>query len=800
MKHIFAIAVALGALWPLAARAQVGVGTATPDAKSALDIRATDKGLLIPRLTAAQRAAITSPPQGLMVYQTDGSASGGAQTGFWYYVGTGGWVYLDAASGTLTLPYSGTANTSSPVLSITNTGTGGGLVGTATSGAGITAASTSGPALAASKNVGQTGRLISLVSPLNTNDSTAAYIYSGGERPTLRAVNTALSPQAAIRGVKQVAAADGAGVEGLVTSGASGNAAGVRGLDNSGSGGTAGVLGRTAGGYGVLGLATASGGYGVTGTATDAYGVSGGSTSGDGVHGASTSGAGVSGTSSSDAGVKGTSTSAAGVQGTSSANSTATGGVVGTNNAGGSAVGVLGTTTTGYGVRGTASASGGYGVSGVATDSYGVRGVSTSGAGVQGTSTSGSGVVGTTGAGNSGGLAGVVGTNSNSSGIGVLGQTASGYGVRGEATGTSGYGVTGVASNTNGIGVLGSATGGASGVTGQATGTGRAGYFVQNNSSYTGNAVDVAHSGSGYGLHVSSPNQTAYFENTSITGTGNAVVVQSRNNGYAMNVRDGGVLLTSPGNGSQIEGVLFPSQLYLGYTNATQSQPGTFITYDGARFRADNASQIGPGQLGKTAIFAEQTQSTATNFAGIFFGNLFVSGTLSVSGAKAFQIDHPLDPENKFLFHSCVESPDMMNIYNGNAKLDAQGRATVELPSYFEALNQDFRYQLTSVGAPGPNLYVAERVHGNQFRIAGGTPGAEVSWQVTGIRHDANANQHRLVPEVAKSPEQRGHYLTPEAFGLPASRGMSAASGNTSLAGLATPGMHCEKTGPRVGF
>ena len=38
------------------ARAQVGIGTATPDAKAALDIRATDRGLLIPRLTAAQRS------------------------------------------------------------------------------------------------------------------------------------------------------------------------------------------------------------------------------------------------------------------------------------------------------------------------------------------------------------------------------------------------------------------------------------------------------------------------------------------------------------------------------------------------------------------------------------------------------------------------------------------------------------------------------------------------------------------------------------------------------------------------
>ncbi|MBF9222693.1 hypothetical protein [Hymenobacter ruricola] len=78
----------------------VGIGTTAPDAKSALDIRASDRGLLIPRLTAAQRTAITSPPQGLMVYQTDGTPGGGLQTGFWYYAGTpAAWVFLNPAGG-----------------------------------------------------------------------------------------------------------------------------------------------------------------------------------------------------------------------------------------------------------------------------------------------------------------------------------------------------------------------------------------------------------------------------------------------------------------------------------------------------------------------------------------------------------------------------------------------------------------------------------------------------------------------------------------------------------------------------
>ena len=43
---------------------------------------------------------------------------------------------------------------------------------------------------------------------------------------------------------------------------------------------------------------------------------------------------------------------------------------------------------------------------------------------------------------------------------------------------------------------------------------------------------------------------------------------------------------------------------------------------------------------------------------------------------KPFVIDHPLDPANKYLYHASVESPDVMNIYNGNVVTDANGRAT----------------------------------------------------------------------------------------------------------------------------
>ncbi len=146
--------------------------------------------------------------------------------------------------------------------------------------------------------------------------------------------------------------------------------------------------------------------------------------------------------------------------------------------------------------------------------------------------------------------------------------------------------------------------------------------------------------------------------------------------------------------------------------------------------------------------------------AGQFGGNVRIDGDLAVGGTLfkaggSFKIDHPLDPENKYLSHSFVESPDMMNVYNGNVTLDENGRVTVRVPEYFEALNRDFRYQLTAIGAPGPNLYITEKISDNCFKIAGGKPGMEISWQVTGIRHDPYAVANRIAVEEVKPTEER---------------------------------------------
>ncbi len=151
--------------------------------------------------------------------------------------------------------------------------------------------------------------------------------------------------------------------------------------------------------------------------------------------------------------------------------------------------------------------------------------------------------------------------------------------------------------------------------------------------------------------------------------------------------------------------------------------------------------------------------SATTNYAGYFSGNVNVTGTLS-KGGGAFRIDHPLDPENKYLQHSFVESPDMMNIYNGNVSTDNKGFATVEMPSYFDALNRDFRYQLTVIGQFAQAI-VAQEISSGRFVIQTDKPDVKVSWQVTGIRHDKWANANRIQVELDKPTDQRGKYIHP---------------------------------------
>jgi alpha-tubulin suppressor-like RCC1 family protein len=154
---------------------------------------------------------------------------------------------------------------------------------------------------------------------------------------------------------------------------------------------------------------------------------------------------------------------------------------------------------------------------------------------------------------------------------------------------------------------------------------------------------------------------------------------------------------------------------------------------------------------------------------------LTVSGSLAKAGGS-FKIDHPLDPKNKILYHSFVESPDMMNIYNGEVTTDDNGYAVITMPDYFEALNRDFRYQLTVIDdADQPEVVVWAKVvrrigadGSNRFSIRSSRGNTIVSWQVTGIRHDAWAEKNRIPNSVDKVGDEKGKYLHPDAFNEPA--------------------------------
>ena len=193
---------------------------------------------------------------------------------------------------------------------------------------------------------------------------------------------------------------------------------------------------------------------------------------------------------------------------------------------------------------------------------------------------------------------------------------------------------------------------------------------------------------------------------------------------------------------------------------------------DGIRAYANTSSGLSYAALyalnngTSPAIYASST----AGMAGYFDGPVTVTGLLT-KAVGGFKIDHPLAPANKYLNHSFVESPEMKNVYDGVVVLDASGEAWVQLPEWFETLNRDFRYQLTCIGEFAP-VYIRQKIAGNRFKIAGGSVGMEVSWQVTGIRQDVWANAHRLTVEENKASEEQGKYLHPKEYNQPNSMGI----------------------------
>lgn len=347
----------------------------------------------------------------------------------------------------------------------------------------------------------------------------------------------------------------------------------------------------------------------------------------------------------------------------------------------------------------------------------------------------------------------IEGTNAN---------TAGGTGVSGVASGSTAAG--------SNIGIYGQATNGF---------TNWAGYFANGNV-YVQNSMGVgtatmngrmnvsenlqtiqyslyaAHTYSGnfdrYGVYGTSINAPGYGIGVYGEGGFRGVVAMGNSSTYTSN----GYGLFAQSSGSTLTGTRIGV-----YATALNG-----VTNYGVQAFATTASATTNYGIYATA------SAGATNYAGYFQGNVQIVGSIAKSSGT-FKIDHPQDPENKYLIHSFVESPDMMNVYNGNIVTDSTGTAIVQLPGYFEAENIDFKYQLTVIGTFAQAI-IAEEIQNNQFVIKTDKPNVKVSWQVTGVRNDPYAQQNRVVPEVEKAPADKGKYLIPELYGKPASLTINA--------------------------
>jgi hypothetical protein len=342
----------------------------------------------------------------------------------------------------------------------------------------------------------------------------------------------------------------------------------------------------------------------------------------------------------------------------------------------------------------------------------GVEGHGVDGPGVVGRSMNDSGVVG-----ESPGSPGVLARSITASGLlgvtfspddgshGVFGSSVAGgngvTGFVGSATGTIG-------SSVRGIGVRGT------------TGTGAAGVFGQTFGDGSGNAGPAVHGTSGDGVGVSG-----------VSGSTDATKGLTFGNGYGhsslhFSAQPGGGVLGVSVLGNGVEGFTFAS------------------------FRNNPDVAAVRGQ-------------SANGFAGLFVGRVRVTGFLQKAGG-GFTVDHPTDPKNKTLSHSFVESPEMLNVYSGTVTTNRAGVARVRLPAYFEALNRNFRYQLTVIGKFA-HAMVSKEIKNNEFVIRTDPGRVKVCWQVTGVRKDAWAEANRIPVEETKPKAERGRYLHPELFG-----------------------------------
>lgn len=279
-------------------------------------------------------------------------------------------------------------------------------------------------------------------------------------------------------------------------------------------------------------------------------------------------------------------------------------------------------------------------------------------------------------------------------------------------------------------------------------------------------------------------------------GTGRASNFQQQNTGssspavFATVAGTQRVIVAQNSSTSSLNAVGFFSQASTGLTQPTyqyaasvygqsgSSRSGVFV----ATGQDDNTQALRgevshSGNFNSIGVFGLSAPASGYGYGVYGQGNLYgvyANGNMGASGTKPFMIDHPMDPEHKFLKHFAMESPEVLNAYRGNVVLDANGEATVQLPDYFHSINKDFSYDLTPIGAPTV-VYVKREIDGNgTFVVAGGNSGQKISWCVYANRNDPYLQQK---PEernvvVEKKGSYVGKYLMPALYGQPEEKGI----------------------------
>jgi hypothetical protein len=283
------------------------------------------------------------------------------------------------------------------------------------------------------------------------------------------------------------------------------------------------------------------------------------------------------------------------------------------------------------------------------------------------------------------------------------GLSRDGFGIEGISTSLAGVAGT----STNDDGVFGSSSNGSGAHGTSINGTGVRG------TSFQSSGVEGFSYGPGAGITGIAPYQTA------------PGVVGISGNSFGVRGQSGAADLLPPvGGGAEFQKCAVQGSSDEG--TGVRGDSAHRVGVRGRSFSADGvfgscSDQPGGSKTHGNGIHGQAPRSSPDAkmgpFAGKFDGDVTISGNLYVG--------------DRLIAYASLRHSQIV-LSAGLVDLDSKGEAVVALPEGLGDLHKDFRYQLTPVGGPAPNLHVAQEIHGDQFKIAGGAPKIKVSWQIAG--------------------------------------------------------------------